>query len=452
MNPVQLRMAAREIFDEALRAVDPRAALRRFVRLESTQLIIGEGSFDISERGIYSVAIGKAALPLASALEEVLGERLKAGVIASAEARQGKTGAAANLSDRWEFFAGGHPVPNEASLAAANAAFDLLERANRERARVIFLVSGGGSSMMESPISDGITLADLREANSVLVTSGASISEINSVRRGFSAIKGGRLAARAPNCDQLTLIVSDVPPGAERYVASGPTLLPAEDALAALEVIERYGLLQRLPVSVMRAIERQTTPTISGPGLREHFVLLDNGNALKAALEAAEHRGFNTQIAGDILDGPIEVGCERLLARFADFSETSASRNQGEVCLISGGEFACPVRGDGLGGRNLETALRLARAADLSLRDTGAFVAICAGTDGIDGNTPAAGAIIDNTTMERAARIGLKPQDFLNRSDAYSFFVALGDVITTGPTGTNVRDLRILLRDVAGQP
>jgi hydroxypyruvate reductase len=163
---------------------------------------------------------------------------------------------------------------------------------------------------------------------------------------------------------------------------------------------------------------------------------------LQAAAKATRGRGFITEIAGDIIDDPIEPGCEQLLARLSELQAHNPSAN---VCLVSGGEFACPVRGEGIGGRNLETALRLAIAADRDRDRIGQFVALLAGTDGIDGNSPAAGAIIDSTTLERSRTIGLDANNFLDRSDSYSILAALDDVITTGPTGTNVRDLRILM-------
>ena len=290
-------------------------------------------------------------------------------------------------------------------------------------------------------------LADLRAANKALINCGASIGEINAVRRALSAVKGGRLADRAPHCDQMTLIVSDVPLGEEANVASGPTLTPRNDAPDAREVIARYDLHSQFPEPVLCVVDAE--PAVSDPidstTRRKHFVVLDNQSALKAAAEAARRRGFVAGIASDIADQPIEAGCSDLLQRLGQLRAGSAESRSDEksACLISGGEFACPVRGDGIGGRNLETALRLAMSTGSSNSEP--FVALCAGTDGIDGNSPAAGAIIDNTTIARARAIGLDPQDFLNRSDAYSFFVALGDVIATGPTGTNVRDIRILL-------
>jgi hydroxypyruvate reductase len=208
-------------------------------------------------------------------------------------------------------------------------------------------------------------------------------------------------------------------------------------------VIVKYDLRNQLPQTILRAIETE----VSEPGdaaesrVRKHFVLLNNKTALEAAVEAARTRGFIAEIAEDISDQLIEEGCEQLRGRL-EALRAKHRDHAGTVCLIAGGEFACPVNGDGMGGRNLETALRLAVSTNLESPDT---VALCAGTDGIDGNSPAAGAIIDNTTIARARSIGLDANDFLGRSDSYSFFVALGDVINTGVSGTNVCDLRILL-------
>ena len=436
-NLTQLRLAAREIFEEALQAVDARDALRGAVSLDGFLLKIRDTAINISHRRVYSIAVGKAAFKMAAALEGILGERLAGGVLT------GPIPDATALRTDWQKFLGGHPEPNEQSLAAARACFDLLEQANDERALVIFLISGGGSAMIEYPISEDITLADLRTANRALVNSGAPITEINAVRRSFSAIKGGRLAARAPNCDQVTLIISDVPPGEERNVASGPTLAPAADAPQAAEVVARHNLRPQLPESILRAIEARVLGLAEHDSalLRKHFVLLDNNSAVEAAARAARQAGFVTEIARDISDQSIAAGCPELISRLEGMRRKANASEQ--VCLISGGEFACPVKGDGIGGRNLETALRL--ACSVKSRDDQPLVALCAGTDGIDGNSPAAGAIVDSSTAKRAASIGLDPDDFLKRSDAYSFFVALGDAITTGPAGTNVRDLRILL-------
>jgi glycerate 2-kinase len=427
--------------------------VRQAIHSEGSQLKICNEAIHIKDRKVYSIAIGKAAIQMASALQDILGKSLTGGLVSSKD--QGNR--IARISERTKsqvanlrhmIFQGGHPEPNEQSLAAAQACFNLLALADQERALVIFLISGGGSAMMEWPIDESITLADLRAAHKVLVSCGASISETNAVRRGFSAVKGGSLAARAPHCDQITLIISDVPAGEEGNVASGPTLAPPGKTPDACEVISRYDLRTRLPETILRAIQTGAPPPASdSTSLRQHFILLDNNSALEAAAEAAKRRGFITEIASDISDQPIEAGCAQLLSRLEAFQASLAIQNSADsVCLISGGEFACPVKRDGIGGRNQETALRLARARSLTSSCLEHFVALCCGTDGIDGNSPAAGAIVDSTTIDRALSIGLDPANSIERSDAYSFFVALGDAIATGATGTNVRDIRILLQ------
>jgi hydroxypyruvate reductase len=432
----QLRHAAREIFDEALRGVNPEDAVRRAIQFSGSHFSICDTA--ISARPIYSVAIGKAALSMSYALEKSLGQFFNGGVM---------VGPSPNLEQvewlsksRWNWYVGGHPLPNRESLSAAADAVGLLQRANREHGLIVFLISGGGSAMLEWPATGNISLADLQEANRILVGCGASISEINSVRRTFSALKGGKLSARAPNCDQLTLIVSDVAAGEEYNVASGPTIRAPQDAPNALEIIDGYKLRSQLPESITQAIENVREFSSASNCLRESFVLLSNEHAVRSAAATAQERGFNVEIAAEISDQSIADGCEQLRDRLIHLRAKDGE--DAPVCLISGGEFACPVNGDGVGGRNLETALRLAILNQSSPDD---FVALCAGTDGVDGNSPAAGAIVDSTTIARANALGLQADDFLRRSDAYSFFSALGDAITTGPTGTNVCDLRILM-------
>lgn len=446
-NLTQLRIAAREIFDEALTAVDAGRAMQSAVQLAGSKLILCNLELDLTNRQVYSIAIGKAASSMAAALAHQIGERLAEGLIVGPNEEQKRVRDPARslreISTRWRVYEGGHPLPTESSLLAAKEAFALLERANKAQGLLIFLISGGGSAMIEYPISEDISLNELRSANKALIGCGAAIGEINCVRRAFSAVKGGKLSTRAPDCDQITLIVSDVPKGEERNVASGPTLSPPLDAPNALDVLLKYNLRSQLPEPIVRAIETENPKAAetAGSHIRKHFVLLNNQTALEAAAVAARKRGLIAEIAADISDQPIREGCAQLGERLKAL-RAKHHHDDAVVCLISGGEFACPVKGDGLGGRNLESALRLATSPNLDGPET---VAVCAGTDGIDGNSPAAGAIIDSTTMARARSIGLNPDEFLERSDSYSFFVALGDVINTGATGTNVRDLRILL-------
>ena len=405
---MRLKQDARSIFDHALSASDPRKAVAQ--ELSSTRLHTASP--------IYSIAVGKAATSMAGGLEDALGETLTRGVIVSSTPHD---------SNRWQSFVGGHPLPTEASLAAASAAFALLDRANEEQANVIFLISGGGSAMIEWPSNDEISLPDLRAANQDLVSCGARIAEINSVRRAFSAIKGGGLARRSPRAHMYTLIVSDTNAGDEASVASGPTLAAPADAPDAIEVVKHYSLDKVLPQSILKAVHqaRNSSERING----SHVVLLDNRTATNAANRKALELGFACSVLHEINEQPIQEGCDLLLASSG--------------CTISGGEFSCPVHGDGRGGRNLETALRCA----ISLHgQTSHTVVLSAGTDGIDGNSPAAGAIADETTIRRAKDLNLDADQYLARSDSYSFFEQLNDLIVTGPTGTNVRDLRIVLR------
>src|ERR1051326_2364752 len=237
---VAMKELARTIFDHALSSVDPREAVKHV-------------PLDLPAGPIYSIAIGKAATSMALGLEDAIGDKLTAPVLIAS---------------------GGHPLPDENSLASAGAAFALLDRANGEEAVVIFLVSGGGSAMIESPVSEDISLADLRAANKTLISCGASIAEVNAVRRTFSAVKGGGLARRAPRARTVTLIVSDTNPGDEANVASGPTLNPPPDAPKAIDIVDHYHLESLLPESIIRAVRRQrfSTATVNSP----HLVLLDN--------------------------------------------------------------------------------------------------------------------------------------------------------------------------------
>lgn len=442
-----LRDSARAIFREALAAVDARRSVLEALRVEGRDLRVFGGRFDAGAR-VYSVALGKAAAAMASALEERLGNALAGGVLSAPPSEL-------KLSKRWRVFEGGHPLPNAASLDAARAAFELLDEADVSSSVIVFLVSGGGSAMLESPRDSRVTLEDLREANRVLVTCGASIEEVNAVRRALSAVKGGGLSLRAPHATQVTLIVSDVPRGRERDVASGPTLAPHANSPDAREVIKRYGLDSKLPNSIRLALEESDAARAKadeGKPSSNHFVLLDNDGACEAAVESARARGFVVETARDIGEQPVDEGAALLVSRLFDLYERKGAGGRG-VCLVSGGEFACPVRGGGVGGRSSETALRCAFEFEKAFRSRDGeatprrVVALCAGTDGVDGNSPAAGALADDTTLSRAIERGLDATRLLEESDAYTLFEALGDAIHTGPTGTNVRDLRILLAE-----
>ena len=433
-----------------LGAADARRAVLGAVEFVGGVLRVGGEWFgsDGRELKVFSVALGKAAAAMASALDARLGEALAGGVLSAPATRHA-------FPDRWRVFGGGHPLPNEASFEAARAAFSLLEAADDPAAVVVFLVSGGGSAMLELPRDPRLTLEDLREANRVLVTCGAPIAEVNAVRRALSAVKGGGLAARAPRASQATLVVSDVEVGRAYDVASGPTFEPPGDSPSLKEIVERYDLAASLPASVARALEESgARPATRAPGgaRRSFEVLLDNERACLAAVEAARARGFAVEYARDLVEQHVGEGAAALVSRLAALYARERAAGARGACLVSGGEFSCPVRGGGAGGRSAETALRVAFEFERlgnGIKTAGGahanVVALCAGTDGIDGNSPAAGALADATTLSRARALGLDPREFLDGSDAYTFFSRLGDAVVTGPTGTNVRDVRVLL-------
>ena len=455
----ELRRAALEIFAETIRSVSSSEAVRRAVRLEGSLLRVFDTEINLSasQTKIYSIGIGKAAREMAVALDCVLGERLAAGVFTGTQERALSQPASKDFRKRWRAYAGGHPLPNASSLEAAKGAFEILQRADAERAVIIFLISGGGSAMIEWPRTEEITLDDLRAANRLLVTCGATIAEVNAVRRAFSAVKGGGLSERAPHALQISLIISDTNAGEEANVASGPTLAPNGNAPTAVEVIARYHLSSKLPASILRAAESLNTESIETSNAEtsqsfshKYYVLLDNGRALEAAAKAARAFGFTVETAHDLVEQPVEEGCAQLLNRLLALAHRNSGTERRAVCLISGGEFVCPVRGAGTGGRNSETVLRCSieiderKKIDERIADS-SVVLLSAGTDGIDGNSPAAGAIADAETIKRARALGLNAKTFLETSDAHTLFDSLNDTIITGPTGTNVRDVRIML-------
>ena len=426
-NLLQLRRSALEIFHAALRSVDANEVTKRAITVERQNIRIVDNWID-ANKPIYTIATGKAAGPMAQALVEMLGDRIVGGVITCPK------GTVSDLPGTWRQFHGGHPLPNADSLAAAEAAFTILDHANAEKAIVIFAISGGGSAMMEWPVNPDISLSDLQQANRVLVTCGATIAEVNTVRRAFSGVKGGKLASRAPNAQLITLIISDTNRGDEANVASGPTI-PISGPSSPNEIVQRFKLESKLPALILRTIEESTELNLSTSATATHYVLADNCTALEAAAAHAISLGFDSVIAERISEQEVAEGCRELVDQIKLLP--------GRACLISGGEFSCPVVGDGVGGRNTETALRCAIEID-GYEDE--IVVLSVGTDGVDGNSPAAGAIADNDTIMRAQTVNQDAEVSLRSSDSYNFFANMNDAIITGPTGTNVRDVRILLK------
>lgn len=420
----------RELFAETLDRLDPARELRSRLRVEKNRLEIDQVRIDLREHErIFLVAFGKAARPMAeAALEKLEGIDVR-GLLVPPASDDGP------LSPL-QVIPAGHPEPDRGSLYAANAATTLLMMA-LEKDLVLFLVSGGGSAMLEAPLDRRTTLEDMRALHRLLVRSGAGITEVNTVRKHLSAVKGGRLAVAAAPARQLTVYVSDVPSRHPDAVASGPTMPDPTTLKDCTRVLERLGLRERLPFDLQRLPE---TPRPGDAAFaRSDFVcLLDNDVALDRLRAGAEDRGWVCEVDRSVDGQPAEEAAGTLLERLHSLRGRHPRRT---VAVLSGGELSCPVpEGAGTGGRNLHFALCCAQRIEGQ-----PVTLLSAGTDGIDGSSPAAGALADGRTIARAEAAGLDPEAAHAAFDSFPFFDALGDTILTGPTHTNVRDLRVLI-------
>jgi glycerate 2-kinase len=428
----QMRDAARAIFRTALAEASIGKAFARHVNCDRGVLRVREDLFDIhSYSNVLVVSLGKAAHTMVEVLSEHVGTSLGGIVTAPVEPHARVRG--------FQYFRGGHPTPNGESIRAAGAILKALE-AQPASALVIFMISGGGSSIVEKPIDEEISLNDLIATYRVLVHSGAPIAEINAVRKHLSAVKGGRLALAASPAQQVSLLVSDVPDNAPDALASGPTMPDSTSLEDCYRVAEKYSLLQQFPQATRELFERhalEETPKSDDPAFHRArwWTVLSNQTAIEEASLAAERAGCVVQVDNSCDDWDYEPAADYLLRRLRELRKQFSS-----VCLISGGEVTVKVTNGGVGGRNQQFALACAE------KIAGENITVLsAGTDGVDGNSPAAGAVVDGSTVERAQALGLDPRVALEKFDAYPFFSALGDAIETGPTGNNLRDLRILL-------
>jgi glycerate 2-kinase len=431
-----VKQIAERVFRETLAAINIRAAFETKIIRDGFFIRAGAFTADLRDfREIVAIAFGKAAYAMAECLGELLAPEFSPqGILVVPVAPP-------HALPGWKTFVGGHPVPNTESFSAAREILARLTKCD-ERTLVVFLISGGGSSLVEQPLNPAMTLEDFQKLHSALVTCGASIGEINAIRKHLSATKGGRLAGAAPRSMKLTLAASDVPPGEESAIASGPTLPDPWTIRDALRIARKYRLLAKFPKKIRAAFEKRALPETPKDGdpafARAHFQLLLGAHDLThAAHHACEAQGF-VCLCDNSTDGwPVGKAADHLLAQL----RAQKKRNPGaRVAVLCGGEVSCPAAGGGIGGRN--SAFVLACAPKIAGKK---ITVLSAGTDGIDGNSPAAGAAADGETFARARAAGLDPRDFLRRSDAHNFFAQLGDAIVTGPTGNNLRDLRVLL-------
>jgi hydroxypyruvate reductase len=429
---IEMRVTARHLFERALGESSIDRAFERHVSCERGVLRVCEDLYDLhSYNRVLVVSIGKAAHAMVTALEIQAGNNFEGIVASSVQPGSQERG--------FRYFQGGHPTPNEESIRAAEAMLKSLSAQNAA-SLVIFMLSGGGSSIAEKPIDDEISLPELVATYRVLVHSGAPIAEINAIRKHLSAIKGGRLARAAFAAQQVSILVSDVPDNTPDALASGPTMPDSTTVEDCYSIAAKHQMAEQFPAPVRELFQRhalEETPKSDDPAFHRSrwWTVLSNSTLLEACKKEAEHYGFTVEVDNGCDDWDYMQAADYLLKRLHELR-----KNSPRVCLISGGEVTVKVTNGGAGGRNQQFALACAQ------RIAGENITVLsAGTDGIDGNSPAAGALVDGTTLERARSRSLDPAASLLAYNAYPFFDALGDTIMTGPTGNNLRDLRILL-------
>lgn len=442
-----MSLAARDrlegVLREGLAAIDAGDALARFVQRTAT------GTIRIGDRvvapgvGIWVAALGKAAPQMLSALEGVALDRIRGGIAVAPD------GHFVDFASAVTKVVAGHPVPNEAGERAARELLSLVENIPPGDILVV-LLSGGASALTTCP-APGLNLEDLQRATRLLLASGAEIAEVNSVRTHCSCFSGGRLAAASQTRMIEVLAISDVVGDRPEVIGSGPCSPDPSTFSEALAVIDRFGLQAQMPTRVMMHLQSgveggvEESHSAGDPGLNgvHYQIISNNQDARKAVREAGARRGLRVVDLGEILSGEARPMGRRLMAL------AGSVRAAEPILLVAGGETVVRVRGQGLGGRNQELAL----AAALSWADQGGtnrVTLLTMGTDGRDGPTPAAGAFADGETLERALAEGLDARAMLDDNDAYGFFSSMGGTLVTGPTGTNVMDLVLIMVEANG--
>jgi glycerate 2-kinase len=417
-----------KILTASLQAVEPGQAVRRFVQLEKNHLHIADQNYPLdSLNRITVLGLGKATQAMSYALLDILPPHACRGLLIP---KQSFPSPAAGF----EICVGGHPVPDQNSLIAGNKAREIASNLT-ERDLLICLISGGGSALMTSPYPE-IGLENLQSLTQELLSCGARIDEINALRRHLDRVKGGRIAESAVPARVAGLILSDVVGNPLEAIASGPTAPDPSTKTDALNILEKYGLTKKFKNNIVRFLERSVeTPKPNDPTFSrvQNVLIGSNQLAAQAGLEQAQALSFHTKFLGDTWQGEArDVAAELCLQLKENLPRP--------FCLIAGGETTVTVRGNGRGGRNQELAL----AAAIELKELDNVMLITLATDGEDGRTDAAGAVVTGETYHRAIDLGLGPESFLANNDSYSFFESLGDLIKIGPTGTNVNDLTFI--------
>ena len=435
-----VRRDALAVFKAGLAAVDPLKAVLRYLRLEGDALCLGRSRYPLQDYDRVLVAgAGKASAPMAQALERLLGDRIADGVVVTKEGH-------ALALERIRVVEAGHPVPDQRGIAGTEAILSMVSGCG-QRDLVLCLVSGGGSALLVAPAQD-VTLADKQAVTHLLLACGAGIHEINTVRKHLSRVKGGGLARLAYPATVVSLVLSDVVGDDLNVIASGPAVPDPSTFHDAQSVLQRHGIWDGVPVSVRNRIEAGVkghvpeTPKAGDAVFDKGRSQLVGTNlqALLAAREKAVQLGYRSLILSAAIEGEArEVA--KVLAAVPGEIRRSGNPLRPPACILCGGETTVTVRGGGRGGRNQELAL----AAVPLLEGLEGVVILAGGTDGTDGPTDAAGAIVDSESMSRARKAGLDPQDYLDGNDAYHFFQRLDDLVKTGPTRTNVMDVYLAL-------
>ena len=442
-----LRQHALEVFQAALKAVDPVEAVLRTVRFKNDTIQVGEHEFAFKDFDrILIVGAGKAGAPMARALEDLLGDRISDGVIVV------KEGHGLPL-EHVRIHEASHPVPDERGIKGAEEILAMVNDAG-ERDLVLCLISGGGSALLVAP-AENVTLEDKQEVTRLLLACGADIHEINTIRKHLSRAKGGGLARFAYPATVVSLILSDVIGDDLNVIASGPAVPDTSTFEDTLRVLEKYGIQDQVPPSVQERIKKglkgdiEDTPKAGDAVFERCFSELVGTNlqALKAAGLKAEELGYPTLILSSTVEGEAKE-VVKVLTAIAREIQGSGNPLSAPACILCGGETTVTIQGEGKGGRNQELAL----AAALVIDGMPDVVVLAGGTDGNDGPTDAAGAIADGRTLARARARGLDPLDYLRRNDSYHFFQPLDDLVITGPTRTNVMDVYMVLVDLPEDP
>ena len=435
-NPA-VRQPVLDILQASLTAVDPFAAVQRALQREGDTLVVGNRRYDLNAyRRVFVLGAGKAGAPMTQAVESVLGERISGGLVVVKTDHSGPT-------ERVRVVEASHPTPDAAGVAAGREILALAADASADDL-VIALISGGGSALLVSP-AEGLTLADKQGLTATLLACGATINEMNCLRKHCSGVKGGQLARAVAPATLITLVLSDVIGSPLDVIASGPTVHDSSTWADAWALVEKYDLAGKLPAAILARLqaglagETPDTPEADDPAFAssQTLVVADNFLAAQAAQRKAAEMGYNALLLTTFLDGDA-AAAGRLLAALAKEVQSSGNPIPAPACLILGGETTVQLGSNpGKGGRNQEVAL----AAGLALQGSRGVTVVSLATDGSDGPTESAGAMADGGTVKRGAALGLSAAEYMRRHDAYPYLVASHDLLRTGPTQTNVNDL-----------